>query len=51
MSDTGNTYLPTVRSRVRRGPEENFSADGRQRQRLSTLTAPYSTDIVSVVGG
>ena len=29
----------------------NFTADGLQRQSLSTLTAPYSTDIVAVVGG
>ena len=29
----------------------NFTADGHQRQSLSTLTAPSSTDIVSVVGG
>ena len=29
----------------------NFTADGLQRQGLSTLTAPYSTDIVAVVGG
>ena len=29
----------------------NFTADGRQLQRLSTLTAPYSTDVVAVVGG
>ena len=28
----------------------NFTADGRQRQSLSTLTAPHSTAIVSVVG-
>ena len=30
---------------------ENFTTDGRQRQSLSTITAPHSTDIVAVVGG
>jgi len=29
----------------------NFTVDGHQRQSLSTLTAPYSTAIVAVVGG